>query len=104
MSKQPPSAPTASTEGPCPTLIQISRTPRHCKFAQHTIAPPDHPWEEIRDKRKQKLTRVPGESEEIAQEGQAREIRKDIERREEQETEKQAERGKIIRDKEGWKV
>ena len=29
MSKQPPPAPTASTIGPCPTIIQISRTPRH---------------------------------------------------------------------------
>ena len=35
MSKQPPPAPTASAEGPCPTLIQISRTPRHWKFTQH---------------------------------------------------------------------
>ena len=42
MSKQPPPAPTASTEGPCPTLSQISRTPRHWKFAQHhrTTRPP----------------------------------------------------------------
>ena len=42
MSKQPPPAPTASTEGPCPTLIQISMTPRHWKFAQHhrTTRPP----------------------------------------------------------------
>ena len=29
MSKQPQPAPTASTIGPCPTIIQISRTPRH---------------------------------------------------------------------------
>ena len=35
MSKQPPPAPTASAVGPCPTLIQISRTPRHWKFTQH---------------------------------------------------------------------
>ena len=35
MSKQPPPAPTASTVGPCPTIIQISRTPRHWKFTQH---------------------------------------------------------------------
>ena len=35
MSKQPPPAPTASTVGPCPTLIQISRTPRHWRFTQH---------------------------------------------------------------------
>ena len=42
MSKQPPPAPTASTVGPCPTLIQISRTPRHWKFTQHhrTTRPP----------------------------------------------------------------
>ena len=35
MSKQPPPAPTASAVGPCPTLFQISRTPRHWKFTQH---------------------------------------------------------------------
>ena len=35
MSKQPPPAPTASTIGPCPTIIQISRTPRHWKITQH---------------------------------------------------------------------
>ena len=29
MSKQPPPAPTESAVGPCPTIIQISRTPRH---------------------------------------------------------------------------
>ena len=29
MSKQPPPAPTASTVGPCPTFIQVSRTLRH---------------------------------------------------------------------------
>ena len=42
MSKQPPPAPTASAVGPCPTLIQISRTPRHWKFTQHhrTTRPP----------------------------------------------------------------
>ena len=42
MSKQPLPALTASTEGPCPTLIQISRTPGHRKFAQHhrTSRPP----------------------------------------------------------------
>ena len=44
MSKQPPPAPTAGTIGPCPTMIQISRTPRHWKFTQHDrTAPPDHP-------------------------------------------------------------
>ena len=31
-SKQPPPAPTTSAIGPCPTVIQISRTPRHWKF------------------------------------------------------------------------
>ena len=35
MSKQPPPAPTASATGPCPTIIQISRTPRHWKITQH---------------------------------------------------------------------
>ena len=42
MSKQPSPAPTASAGGPCPTLIQISRTPRHWKFTQHhrTTRPP----------------------------------------------------------------
>ena len=34
MSRQPPPAPTASTIGPCPTFIQISRPPRHWKFPQ----------------------------------------------------------------------
>ena len=29
MSKQPQPAPIASAIGPCPTFIQISRTPRH---------------------------------------------------------------------------
>ena len=32
MSKQPPPTPTARPVGPCPTLVQISRTPRHWKF------------------------------------------------------------------------
>ena len=35
ISKQPPLAPTASTIGPCPTVIQVTRTPRHWKFTQH---------------------------------------------------------------------
>ena len=35
MSKQPRPAPIASTIGPCPTLIQIGRTPRHWKLTQH---------------------------------------------------------------------
>ena len=33
--KQPPPAPTVSAVGPCITMIQISRTPRHWKFIQH---------------------------------------------------------------------
>ena len=42
ISKQPPPAPTASTIGPCPTVIQVSRTPQHRKFTQHlrTTRPP----------------------------------------------------------------
>ena len=42
LSKQAPPAPTANVVGPCPTLVQISRTPRHCKFTQHhrTTRPP----------------------------------------------------------------
>ena len=42
MSKQPPPAPTARAVGSCPTLIQISRTPRHWKFTQdhRTTRPP----------------------------------------------------------------
>ena len=42
MSKQPPPAPTASAVSPCPTLIQINRTPRHWKLTQHhrTTRPP----------------------------------------------------------------
>ena len=39
---QPPPAPTVNAVGPCATLIQISRTPRHWKFTQHhrTTRPP----------------------------------------------------------------
>ena len=42
MSKQPPPAPTARAVGPCPTLVQTSRTPRHWKFTQdhRTTRPP----------------------------------------------------------------
>ena len=42
MSKQPPPAPTTSAVGPCPTIIQISRTPWYWKFTQHhcTTRPP----------------------------------------------------------------
>ena len=46
MSKQPPPAPTARAIGPCSTIIQISRTPRHWKFTQHhrtTRLPPPPP-------------------------------------------------------------
>ena len=42
MSKQPPPAPTASATGPCPTIIQISRTGRPGRLP-NTFAPPDHP-------------------------------------------------------------
>ena len=40
-----PPEPTASTIGPCPTVIQVSRTPRHWKFTQHlrTTLPPLFP-------------------------------------------------------------
>ena len=50
MSKQPPPAPIASAIGPCPTILQIRRTPRHWKFTQHlrtTRPSPDNsklPW------------------------------------------------------------
>ena len=42
MSKQTPPAPTASALSPCPTMIQISRTPRHWKLIQYhcTTRPP----------------------------------------------------------------
>ena len=42
MSKQPPPAPTASAEGPCPTIIQIVGRPGTGSLPS-TIAPPDHP-------------------------------------------------------------
>ena len=50
MFKQPPPAPTASAVGPCPTLIQISRTPPHWKFFQHhrTTRPPPLSFEDRR--------------------------------------------------------
>ena len=35
MSKKPQPVPTASAVGPCPTISQIRRTPRHWKFTQH---------------------------------------------------------------------
>ena len=49
MSKQPPPAPTVSAVGPCPTVIQTSRTPRHWKFTQHhrTTRPPPAPMERV---------------------------------------------------------
>ena len=34
-SKQPPPASTARAANPCPTIIQISRTPWHWKLTQH---------------------------------------------------------------------
>ena len=42
MSKQPQPAPTASTIGPCPTVIQVSRTTRQWMFTQRlrTNRPP----------------------------------------------------------------
>ena len=42
MSKQPPPAPTASTEGPCPTLSKLVGRPGTGSFAQHhrTLRPP----------------------------------------------------------------
>ena len=42
MSKQPPPAPTASTAGPCPTVIQIVGRPGTGSLP-NTIVPPDHP-------------------------------------------------------------
>ena len=42
MSKQPPPAPTASTVGPCPIIIQIVGRPGTGSLPR-TIAPPDHP-------------------------------------------------------------
>ena len=42
MSEKPKPALTASAIGPCPAIIQISRTPRHWKFTHHlrTTRPP----------------------------------------------------------------
>ena len=42
MSKQPPSAPTPSAIGPCPTIIQIVGRPG-TRSLPRAIAPPDHP-------------------------------------------------------------
>ena len=44
MSKQPPPAPTASATGPCPIIIQTSRTHRHWKFTQHLRTTPPPPF------------------------------------------------------------
>ena len=55
MSKQPPPAPTASAIGPCPTIIQTSRTPPHWKFTQHlrSTRPPPYNFRENAIKLKQ---------------------------------------------------
>ena len=42
MSKQPPPTPTASAEGPCPTVIQIVGRPG-TGCLPSTIPPPDYP-------------------------------------------------------------
>ena len=42
MSKQPPSAPTVSAVGPCPTVIQSVGRPGTGSLPS-AIAPPDHP-------------------------------------------------------------
>ena len=44
-----PPAPPATAVGPCPTIIQISRTPRHWKFTQHhrTTRPPRSTLEQL---------------------------------------------------------
>ena len=47
MSKQPPPAPTASTVGPCPTVIQIVGRPGTGSLPS-TIAPPVHPLVSLR--------------------------------------------------------
>ena len=46
MSKQPPTTPTASPVGPCPTIIQVSRTLQCWKFIQHhcSTRPPSMGW------------------------------------------------------------
>ena len=51
MSKQPPSAPTASAVGPCPTEIQIVGRPGTGSLPS-TIAPPDHPLRNLQTDRK----------------------------------------------------
>ena len=67
-----PPAPTASVVGPCPTVIQISRTTRHWKFTQHhrTTRPPpisvyigpfprEREWEKRNDRREKKCPNNP---------------------------------------------
>ena len=46
MSNQPPPAPTASAIGPCPTIIQIVGRPGTGSLPR-TIAPPDHPPDQL---------------------------------------------------------
>ena len=55
MSKQPPPAPTASAEGPCPTVIQIVGRPGTGSLPR-TIAPPDHPV--LADRGRKKRERI----------------------------------------------
>ena len=52
MSKQPPPAPTASTVGPCPTIVQIVGRPGTGSFPR-TIAPPDHPLQLLSNQKEQ---------------------------------------------------
>ena len=42
MPKQPPTAPTASAVGPCPTIIQIVGRPDTGRLPR-AIGPPDYP-------------------------------------------------------------
>ena len=47
LSEQPPPAPTTSAEGPCPTVIQIVGRPSTGSLPS-TIAPPDHPPDNVK--------------------------------------------------------
>ena len=47
MFKQPPSAPTASAVGPCPTVFKIVGRPG-TRSLPSTFAPPDHPLKIIK--------------------------------------------------------
>ena len=64
MSKQPPSAPTASAIGPCPTIIQNVGRPGTVSLPR-TIATPDHPClprrekEKRNDSREKKMSKQP---------------------------------------------